>query len=118
MHEPAGEIPFENDAVDRVRGQAKNLLALRELMLHVATFSDVTRIDDDALDEGIAKCRDIVRFQPTKGAVLVTDPVLMGKARHGAVHELSEPAAQFSDIIGMNVLENGMGASFFGGIAE
>ena len=60
VHSASHQVPFENDAVDRFRGESEKLLALRELALHVFTIVDVVRGDGDAIDQRVIKRGDVV----------------------------------------------------------
>ena len=71
VHDAAGDIPFEDDAFDRIRCKPKHLLALSKPGLGLLALRDIARIDHDAIDQRVVERGDVNRFEPAIAAVLV-----------------------------------------------
>ncbi len=118
MHHPLGNVPLENDAVDRVGSQPEYLLALREAKFGLFALGDIARIDHDAVDQRIGERGDTARLQPSIGAILVASAKLARESFDLAGDQLPILGEQILAIIGMCELEHKMRLAFLGGIAE
>ena len=66
---PRSEIPFEDDAVDRIGGEPKTSSRCASCS-PPACARDVTRINRDAADERIVETGDVIRFEPANSCRL------------------------------------------------